>query len=560
MKVLPSFIISDLKTRVRLSDIIDRELGLHKLKKVTGSSDAFTACCPFHDDKSPSLSIQDDIGVYHCFGCGEKGDVFDLYRDHLGKTFRQTLGELASMCGLDLESLYKDVDLISKAPKPVDSKYALQFTNSIFNTYAKYDPFFSPPSKTSGKSIEVPSSLNDMKYTLTAVNHLFDSNNGGRIAELLTENQHLKEAANQLGVIDDETGQLKYPHELCFLPAITITDDLDSGSNLPHIVNNRSQPKQFQCAGFVVLNHELEHVGYYPDTAVKSSSALLIPPPSVFDTVDRMEKIYITDSPEQYIDLVSCGMNNVVAPAYGQLNHQHLRYISQLPVRDVCWVTTADSLAHEQIVSRLAIFSECLGTNKSLSLTILKNNEDNTPFASMVVDSGVSALAAIDARSINFEKVLRIASPTVSRLEGNAKSFAIRAIAQCTKKSLLSKSGNSDELVQACAKMLDEKHITPTALISLITNEGKALIEKLLDFTNYPTPTVEQLITQLSGENSDEILTISELKNRLTNTEQNLVTGLEVTNDNLKVAIEFITKLHEIQPELVLEKSLTATP
>ena len=35
--------------------------------------------CPFHEDKTPSLSIKPDTGLFHCFGCGAKGDIFDFY-------------------------------------------------------------------------------------------------------------------------------------------------------------------------------------------------------------------------------------------------------------------------------------------------------------------------------------------------------------------------------------------------------------------------------------------------------------------------------------------------
>ena len=39
----------------------------------------YKARCPFHDDKTPSLSINPDLGLFHCFGCGAKGDIFKFY-------------------------------------------------------------------------------------------------------------------------------------------------------------------------------------------------------------------------------------------------------------------------------------------------------------------------------------------------------------------------------------------------------------------------------------------------------------------------------------------------
>ena len=55
----------------------------------------FVGLCPFHADKTPSFSVNDDIGVFHCFGCGESGDVIDFVRKLDGLSFteaRKALG------------------------------------------------------------------------------------------------------------------------------------------------------------------------------------------------------------------------------------------------------------------------------------------------------------------------------------------------------------------------------------------------------------------------------------------------------------------------------------
>ena len=43
--------------------------------------------CPFHEDTTPSLSVEPEKGLYHCFGCGESGDVFDLVMKTRGYPF-----------------------------------------------------------------------------------------------------------------------------------------------------------------------------------------------------------------------------------------------------------------------------------------------------------------------------------------------------------------------------------------------------------------------------------------------------------------------------------------
>ena len=52
------------------------------------------AHCPFHEDKSPSFFVNEDRGVFYCFGCGVSGDVFDFLMKWSGKTFKEVCNHL----------------------------------------------------------------------------------------------------------------------------------------------------------------------------------------------------------------------------------------------------------------------------------------------------------------------------------------------------------------------------------------------------------------------------------------------------------------------------------
>jgi DNA primase len=54
----------------------------------------FTGLCPFHADKTPSLHVNEDKGVYHCFGCGESGDVFNFIMKLDGVSFAEAVKSL----------------------------------------------------------------------------------------------------------------------------------------------------------------------------------------------------------------------------------------------------------------------------------------------------------------------------------------------------------------------------------------------------------------------------------------------------------------------------------
>lgn len=80
--------LADLKSRTPLSDLFGR-YGVRGRGKAGGSA-IWTRCC-FHAEKSASLKINDQRGVYHCFGCGASGDHFDVLRELGGKSFGEAV-------------------------------------------------------------------------------------------------------------------------------------------------------------------------------------------------------------------------------------------------------------------------------------------------------------------------------------------------------------------------------------------------------------------------------------------------------------------------------------
>ena len=93
MAVPPEF-IEDLRQRVPLSEVIGRRV------KLIRKGRRHSGLCPFHAEKTPSFSVVDDDGFYHCFGCGVHGDAISFLREMDGLEFMEAIERLAEMAGL----------------------------------------------------------------------------------------------------------------------------------------------------------------------------------------------------------------------------------------------------------------------------------------------------------------------------------------------------------------------------------------------------------------------------------------------------------------------------
>ena len=97
MPLLPREKIDDVRDRTNIVDIVRRYVELKRAG--TGS---WKGLCPFHAEKTPSFNVHEQRQYFHCFGCGEKGDVFSFLVKIEQRSFMEVLRDLASQAGVDL--------------------------------------------------------------------------------------------------------------------------------------------------------------------------------------------------------------------------------------------------------------------------------------------------------------------------------------------------------------------------------------------------------------------------------------------------------------------------
>jgi len=98
MTLSPQF-FDELRARTLLSALIGQTTKLQKAGR------EYRACCPFHNEKSPSFYVNDDKGFYHCFGCSAHGDAIRWMTDQRGLPFMDAVKELAQSAGMEMPAM-----------------------------------------------------------------------------------------------------------------------------------------------------------------------------------------------------------------------------------------------------------------------------------------------------------------------------------------------------------------------------------------------------------------------------------------------------------------------
>ena len=101
--------INDLPNRVDIVGLINKRVSLKKAGK------DYKACCPFHEEKTPSFTVVPTKQIYHCFGCGESGGIIDFIMKYDHLAFVEAIETVAGESGVSV--------VYDQTAKPVDKRF-----------------------------------------------------------------------------------------------------------------------------------------------------------------------------------------------------------------------------------------------------------------------------------------------------------------------------------------------------------------------------------------------------------------------------------------------------
>ena len=120
--MIPESFVQELLARIDIVEVVERYVPLRK----AGAN--YSACCPFHSEKTPSFTVSPSKQFYHCFGCGAHGSAIGFLMQHAGIGFIEAIEDLASSTGMAVPHEERNASIRARtAPLTELMSRAMQF-------------------------------------------------------------------------------------------------------------------------------------------------------------------------------------------------------------------------------------------------------------------------------------------------------------------------------------------------------------------------------------------------------------------------------------------------
>ena len=186
----------ELRAKISIVDVVSSKI------KLTRKGREYQACCPFHNEKTPSFTVNEAKGFYHCFGCGAHGDIIKFEMEANGLSFIDAVEKLAHKVGMSLPKLSPE------------SHEQIEKRNSLYDIMEYAVRFFE-------KCLRMPEGRQALEYLyhrgfdddIIAKFRLgYAPNNNGLKAQLSSKGVSDKEM-NELGLLTIPEDKTRRPHD-----------------------------------------------------------------------------------------------------------------------------------------------------------------------------------------------------------------------------------------------------------------------------------------------------------------------------------------------------------
>lgn len=330
-----SEVVKQVKEKISLSSLFE-EKG-HVLQ--SAGTGKLKTCCPFHNEKTPSMIIYEDTNSYHCFGCGASGDILTFYQKINVLGFKESLVELSGRIGITVDNIESD-----EIKDDINVSNALRdFSLIIKDEFKKLDD--THPAKVNIKARGL--STNEDWYG-------WIPKNSNPVLQQLKDKGHTIDTLRKAGLLNKNDG-------LFFFNRLMFT-----------INNYMGKPLAFS-------GRQIEDDGYgkyinSPSSEVFNKSKSLFNIEKAKTKISKDNKVYVSEGYFDVISMYNHGYENTVATCGTAFTKDHASILtSLLDNGQIIFVMDGDKAGMK---SMYKIFTDFPQLHEYASVIILPNNQD----------------------------------------------------------------------------------------------------------------------------------------------------------------------------------------
>ncbi len=387
-------ILSDIRDRIPIVSFIGERVPLKKAGRNHKGN------CPFHQEKTPSFMVSEEKQIFHCFGCGEGGDVFKFLMKFEGLSFAEAVRQLAERAGVSLpkDAFSKDPDEEMARKK----KWCFRL-NQVACEY--FRGILAGPSGAGARNYLKSRGIFNETSTQLFLGYAEKGWDG--LIRHLEEKKVPLALAEELGLLkrkSDQKGYYDFFRDRLMFP----------------IVSQRGEVVGFSGRALDAADKEAAKYLNSPDSLIYHKSNCVYGLNVAADAIRKTDQVILVEGNIDLVSLYQAGFKNVVAPLGTALTSGHIRLLARYS-KNMVVIFDGDEAGSKASIRALPLFIEAGLTPRAVAMP---DGEDPDSF---VRKNGAEKLRErLDAAPTLFEHAI----DRISLKAGDDTAGKVRAMQQ----------------------------------------------------------------------------------------------------------------------------------
>ncbi|MDB3990622.1 DNA primase [Gammaproteobacteria bacterium] len=364
---IPQTFIDDLTDRSDITEIIGKRVEIKKAGK------EYKACCPFHNEKTPSFTISPEKGFYHCFGCGAHGTSLGFLMDYEKLTFVEAIEELAKILGMEVPKSTEDIKLTKKQTN----------LKSLLNEVSDY---FQSNLKSNKKAIEYLKDRGIDGKTAKNFEVGFSENSWDQLIKKFgTTEKHIDQLVEAGLIIKKDKGGYydRFRNRVMFPIRDNRGDVVGFGGR---VIDEDDDPKYLNS----------------PETTLFKKGYLLYGLFEGKQEISNTKEVILVEGYTDVIGLAQYGINNALATLGTATTENHIKLIFQ-KANELTFCFDADNAGKKAAIRALEICLPLIKKNKSVKFLMLDIGSDPD---TAVREHGTDSFKALLKESVTLDDMI----------------------------------------------------------------------------------------------------------------------------------------------------------